>query len=123
MRWRAGATQSHNRNGERGHDVIPHAVIERPPSAELRADQTDQDSLPPYDVLDAILARFIEGEQSEAEIIAAGYEAEDGAARGATGVRQRIQAPPVRTRAARVDPRVRARTALPDQHRLALIIP
>ena len=56
--------------------VIPWAVIERPPSAELRADQTDQDSLPPYDELDAILERFIEGEQAQAEIIAAGFAAD-----------------------------------------------
>jgi NAD+ synthase (glutamine-hydrolysing) len=55
---------------------IPPAVIERPPSAELRADQTDQDSLPPYEVLDAILQRFIEGEQSQAEIAAAGFDAD-----------------------------------------------
>ena len=56
--------------------VIPPAVIERPPSAELRAGQTDQDSLPPYDILDGILARYIEGAQSQAEIIAAGFDAE-----------------------------------------------
>ena len=56
--------------------VIPGAVIERAPSAELREDQTDQDSLPPYEVLDAILERFIEGEQSQAEIVAAGFDAE-----------------------------------------------
>jgi len=56
--------------------VIPWAVIERPPSAELRENQTDQDSLPPYDELDAILARFIEEEQSQAEIIAAGFDAD-----------------------------------------------
>jgi NAD+ synthase (glutamine-hydrolysing) len=54
--------------------IIPPAVIDRPPSAELREDQTDQDSLPPYDVLDAILQRFIEGEQSQAEIAAAGFD-------------------------------------------------
>jgi len=54
--------------------VIPPAVIDRPPSAELREDQTDQDSLPPYDVLDAILERFIEEEQSQAEIAAAGFD-------------------------------------------------
>jgi NAD+ synthase (glutamine-hydrolysing) len=53
---------------------IPSAVIERPPSAELRDDQTDQDSLPPYDELDAILARFIEGEQSQGEIAAQGFD-------------------------------------------------
>jgi NAD+ synthase (glutamine-hydrolysing) len=54
-------------------DVIPVAVIDRPPSAELRDNQTDQDSLPPYDELDAILSRFIEGEQSQAEIAAQGF--------------------------------------------------
>ena len=61
---------------ESSSEVIPWAVIERAPSAELRADQTDQDSLPPYDVLDAILERFIEGEQSQSEIVAAGFDAE-----------------------------------------------
>ncbi|HWU75589.1 MAG TPA: NAD+ synthase [Rhodanobacter sp.] len=57
-------------------EVIPVAVIERPPSAELREDQTDQDSLPPYDELDAILDRFIEREQSQAEIVAQGFHAD-----------------------------------------------
>ena len=56
--------------------VIPSAVIDRPPSAELRAGQTDQDSLPPYDILDDILSRHIEGAQSQAEIIEAGFEAD-----------------------------------------------
>ncbi|HXS73655.1 MAG TPA: NAD+ synthase [Rhodanobacteraceae bacterium] len=55
---------------------IPVAVIERAPSAELRAEQTDQDSLPPYDILDDILARYIEGAQTQAEIIAAGFDAQ-----------------------------------------------
>ncbi|MDQ3510242.1 MAG: NAD+ synthase [Pseudomonadota bacterium] len=58
-----------------GDLVIPHAVIERAPSAELRADQTDQDSLPPYDVLDAILFRYVDQEQSRSEIIDAGFDA------------------------------------------------
>ena len=58
-----------------GDTVIPHAVIERAPSAELRANQTDQDSLPPYDVLDAILFRHVDQEQSGAEIVAAGFDA------------------------------------------------
>jgi len=57
-------------------DMIPAAVIERPPSAELRDNQTDQDSLPPYDELDAILEHFIEGEQSQAEIAAQGFHAD-----------------------------------------------
>ena len=56
--------------------VIPERVITRPPSAELRPDQVDQDSLPEYDVLDAILQRFVELDQSDEEIIAAGFDAE-----------------------------------------------
>ncbi len=58
-----------------GDRVIPQAVIDRPPTAELRENQLDQDSLPPYDVLDAILLRHIDQEQSGAEIIAAGFDA------------------------------------------------
>ena len=54
--------------------VIPEAVIARAPSAELREDQTDQDSLPPYDVLDAILLRHVDQEQSRAEIVDAGFD-------------------------------------------------
>jgi len=54
--------------------VIPERIITRPPSAELRPDQTDQDSLPPYDVLDAILARYMEEDQGVEEIVAAGFD-------------------------------------------------
>ncbi|MDC8786324.1 NAD+ synthase [Roseateles koreensis] len=57
--------------------VIPERIITRPPSAELRPDQKDQDSLPPYEVLDAILARYMEEDQSIAEIIAAGFAPAD----------------------------------------------
>ncbi|MCP9761038.1 NAD+ synthase, partial [Aquitalea sp. S1-19] len=57
--------------------VIPERIITRPPSAELRPDQTDQDSLPPYDVLDAIMQRYVEGNLSAAEIIADGYAEAD----------------------------------------------
>ncbi len=55
--------------------VIPEASIAKPPSAELRPDQTDQDSLPPYDVLDAVLERYVELDQSRGEIVAAGFDA------------------------------------------------
>ncbi|WP_395648415.1 NAD+ synthase [Thermomonas sp.] len=58
-----------------GDRVIPQAVIDRPPSAELRENQLDQDSLPPYDVLDAILLRHVDQEQGHAEIVAAGFAA------------------------------------------------
>ena len=54
--------------------VIPPEVITRPPSAELREDQTDQDSLPPYEVLDEILERHIERRESRADIVAAGFD-------------------------------------------------
>jgi len=53
--------------------VIPERIIVRPPSAELRPNQTDQDSLPPYDVLDAIIERYMELGESVTEIIAAGF--------------------------------------------------
>ena len=59
-----------------GDRVIPDAVIARPPSAELRENQLDQDSLPPYDVLDAILLRHVDQEQSRQDIVGAGYSAE-----------------------------------------------
>ncbi|MFZ5656959.1 MAG: NAD+ synthase [Pseudomonadota bacterium] len=58
-----------------GDPVIPNEVIERAPSAELRENQKDQDSLPPYDVLDAILYRHVDQEQSRDEIVAAGFDA------------------------------------------------
>ena len=58
-----------------GDRVVPEAVIDRPPSAELRENQKDQDSLPPYDVLDAILLRHVDQEQSRTEIVAAGFDA------------------------------------------------
>ena len=56
-----------------GTNPIPDRIITRPPSAELRPDQTDQDSLPPYDVLDAIVERYMENDQDPAQIVAAGY--------------------------------------------------
>ena len=57
-----------------GSQPIPERIITRPPSAELKADQTDQDSLPPYDVLDAILERYMENDQSIETIVAAGFD-------------------------------------------------
>jgi NAD+ synthase (glutamine-hydrolysing) len=69
-RWR-----NHNDPYSTGSHPIPDRIITRPPSAELRADQTDQDSLPPYAVLDAILERYMENDQSIEAIIAAGFDA------------------------------------------------
>ena len=58
-------------------EPIPDRIITRPPSAELRPDQTDQDSLPAYEVLDAILERYMENDQSIEDIIAAGFARAD----------------------------------------------
>jgi NAD+ synthase (glutamine-hydrolysing) len=63
-RWR-------NKDGE----VIPQGTIDKPPSAELRPGQRDSDSLPPYEVLDAILERYVEDDMAVAEIVADGYDA------------------------------------------------
>ena len=60
----------------REREVIPEATIEKPPSAELRPDQKDEDSLPPYDVLDEILERYVVESESVDQIIAAGFEKE-----------------------------------------------
>jgi NAD+ synthase (glutamine-hydrolysing) len=62
------------RNAQRGGPVIPMNSITKPPSAELRPDQKDQDSLPPYDVLDGILEKYVEQDWSLPEIVAAGYD-------------------------------------------------
>jgi NAD+ synthase (glutamine-hydrolysing) len=60
-----------------GAEVIPQRIITRPPSAELRPDQKDQDSLPPYEVLDGILQRYMEDDQGVDEIVRAGFAAAD----------------------------------------------
>jgi NAD+ synthetase len=63
-------------NDRAGRELIPRGSIEKVPSAELRPNQTDQDSLPPYDVLDQIIERYVELEHSTAEIIAGGFDPE-----------------------------------------------
>jgi NAD+ synthase len=73
-RWR----NAHVPKGGKGPGgvVIPENILTRPPTAELRENQTDQDSLPPYEVLDDILACLVENEMSLADIVARGYPAE-----------------------------------------------
>jgi NAD+ synthase (glutamine-hydrolysing) len=63
------------RNERAGSELVPAAVIERPPSAELRPDQLDSDSLPPYDLLDRILEAYVQRDQGREEMIAAGMPA------------------------------------------------
>ena len=70
-------------NEVEGREVIPQGVIDKEPTAELRADQRDTDSLPPYETLDPILEAYIEEDKGLGEITAAGYDEDD--------VRQAIQ--------------------------------
>jgi NAD+ synthase len=71
-RWR----NAHRPPGALGPDgpVMPERVITKPPTAELKHDQTDQDTLPPYEALDAILSGLVEGEQSVDALVAAGHD-------------------------------------------------
>ena len=71
-RWR----NAHHRPWMKGPagEVIPVAIIDKPPSAELRPDQKDEDSLPPYDILDGILDMLVDQEASVADCVAAGYD-------------------------------------------------
>src|SRR5207248_953683 len=64
------------RNQTAGRAIIPDATLAKAPSAELRPNQTDQDTLPPYEVLDAILQRHVEQHQAVDEIVDAGFDRE-----------------------------------------------
>lgn len=63
------------KNRETGREIIPPAVIDKPPSAELRAEQRDEDSLPPYPILDAILKLYVEDDRRSSDIVALGFDA------------------------------------------------
>ena len=76
-RWRNGNWME-GLEGPQG-PVIPETIIDKPPSAELRPDQTDQDTLPPYEVLDDVLRGLVEEERSTEEIVARGHAAETAA--------------------------------------------
>jgi NAD+ synthase (glutamine-hydrolysing) len=64
-------------NEVEGREIIPDSVLAKEPSAELREDQRDVDSLPPYEVLDPILEAYVEEDKGVGEIIAAGFDEED----------------------------------------------
>jgi NAD+ synthase (glutamine-hydrolysing) len=61
-------------NEQAGHELIPQSIIDRAPSAELRADQLDEDSLPPYPALDLVLEAFVEQDRSLEELSADGFD-------------------------------------------------
>jgi NAD+ synthetase len=65
---------SHEINRQAARAIIPESTLTKAPSAELRPNQTDQDSLPPYDLLDAILALLVEEQRSPEDIVAAGFD-------------------------------------------------
>ena len=65
------------RNESEGRELVPGSVLDRPPSAELRAEQTDQDSLPPYDVLDTILQGYVEEDHDAVELVRRGLPKDD----------------------------------------------
>ncbi|MGH8985464.1 MAG: NAD+ synthase [Acidimicrobiia bacterium] len=67
---------AHDRNERAGRDLVPEAVLEKPPSAELRPDQKDSDSLPEYRELDPVLEGYVEGDLSVAELEDAGFDAD-----------------------------------------------
>ncbi len=67
---------SEHANARARRELIPETIFTRPPSAELRPDQTDQDTLPPYAELDAILECYVEGDQGVADIVARGFDAQ-----------------------------------------------
>jgi NAD+ synthase (glutamine-hydrolysing) len=62
------------RNAQAGFDLIPAPIIDKPPSAELRPDQKDSDSLPPYEILDSILTAYVEEDKSVDQIVALGFD-------------------------------------------------
>ena len=82
------------RNEQADAELVPASVIDRPPSAELRADQLDEDSLPPYEVLDAILAGYVEQDLDAAELVAQRPSGRGGRARDRDGRPRGVQAPP-----------------------------
>ena len=65
-----------HRNALAGRELVPRSVLERPPSAELRADQLDEDSLPPYELLDRVLEGYVERDLSRSELVAEGLPRE-----------------------------------------------
>ncbi len=62
-------------NARAGRTIVPESVLTKPPSAELRPDQRDDQSLPPYDVLDPILEAYVENDRTATELIADGFDA------------------------------------------------
>ena len=106
------------RNEQEGRELVPAEVITRPPSAELRHEQRDDQSLPPYDVLDGILAGYIEEDLDAAQLVARGYSEADVEQDDRPGRPGRVQAPPGPARHPHLHARVRPRPAAADHQPL-----
>ena len=104
-----------------GDEPVPAGIIERPPSAELRPDQLDTDSLPPYEVLDRVLEAYVEQDRSPAEIAADGHPARGRRRGDRPGRPRRVQAPPGAARDQDHAPRLRPRPAPADHQPLRAI--
>ena len=101
-----------------GGEVIPPDIIDKAPSAELRPNQTDQDSLPPYPVLDAILAALFEDELPVAEVVKLGFDRALVKRHREDGLHRRVQAPAVGAGREAHQARLRARPEVSDHQRL-----
>ncbi len=108
-----------DRNRRAGRELIPESVLEKPPSAELRPDQQDEDSLPPYPVLDEVLEDYVEEDLSAAEIEAEGFDRETVDRVVAARRPQRVQAPPGPAGHPRLGQGVRQGPQAPDHQPLA----
>ena len=109
---------SRHLNERAGRELIPVSTIERPPSAELRAEQRDDQSLPPYELLDPVLEAYVELDRSREELLA---EFDAATVERVLGARRpgRVQAPPGAARRQAAAPRVRPRLAAADRQALA----
>ena len=105
-------------NERAGREIIPEDVITKPPSAELRPDQRDDQSLPPYEVLDPILEAYVEDDRTAGEIVELGLDEAARAAGHPPRRHRRVQAPAVPARRPRHHQGVRSRPADADHQRL-----
>ena len=115
---RRPATRAGAASPRRARSPIPASIIERAPSAELRPDQRDEDSLPPYELLDRILEGYVELDQSREQLIAQGLAAGGRRAHDPPGRPRRVQAPPGASGDQDHPARVRARPAHADHQPL-----
>ena len=106
-------------NERAGRELIPQSIIERAPSAELRPDQLDEDSLPPYPTLDRVLEAYVELDRSREELSEDGFDPDARRARDRADRPRRVQAPPGAARRQAPPEGVRPRPAHADHEPLA----